>query len=192
MSAAFLLRLILWPWFIAAAYAGHALLLQRVHPAGFPAIVLLLTATALMACLHLDTLRLAAEAVDLRRLVLLHVARFIGLAYLVAYHRGDLPYAFAMPAGLGDFAIAAFAFPVALAPLGAAARLRAISIWNIAGLFDLLFVIATATRLLLGAPESMRAFTELPLSLLPTFFIPLLLATHVVILIRLSRSAPAA
>ena len=190
MSAALLLRLILWPWLAAAVYAGHTLVLQRIHPAAVPAIVLLLATLALMACLRLAPLRTAIETVDLRRLVLLHAVRFTGIAYLVAHHRGDLPYRFAFPAGIGDLAIAATALPIALAPIAETTRRHALAIWNIAGLCSLLLVLATATRLLFADPESMRAFTELPLSLGPTFLMPLLLASHVIVLMRLSSTAP--
>lgn len=192
MSAQLVLRLILWPWLIAAVYAGHTLLLQRVPPLTLPAIVFLLTTGVLMLYFRLASLRQWVDALDLRRLVLLHTTRFVGIAFLVLHHRGELPYAFAIPAGIGDIAIAALALPLAFAPLGHSTRRRAILIWNTAGLCDLLFVIATAIRLMLADPTAMRAMTELPLSLVPTFLVPLLLATHVIIFLRLSRPTPPA
>jgi hypothetical protein len=45
----------------------------------------------------------------------------------------------------------------------------------------------TAARLAAADPSSMRALLRLPLSLLPTFLVPLLMATHVWIFVRLAR-----
>lgn len=192
MSAQVLLRLILWPWIAAAVYAGHTLLLQRVPPVAIPAIVLLIATALLMAYLRLEILKTWIDALDLRRLVLLHAIRFVGVAFLVLYQRGDLPYAFAVPAGIGDIVVATAALSIAFAPLTETSRRRACSIWNVVGLCDLVFVLVTAARLTAAAPESMRALAELPLSLLPTFLVPGLLATHAIIFIRLARTPEAA
>ena len=191
MSATLLLRLILWSWIAAAVYAGHVRLLQRFHPAALPAIVLLITTVVVMAYFRLGTLRAWVDALDLRRIVALHIVRFAGIAFLVLHHRGKLPYGFAVPAGIGDIVIATLALPVVFAPLNHEARQRAVSIWNIAAVADLLLVLATATRINLADPDSLYALTELPLSLVPTFLMPLLLATHVIIFIRLGRPASA-
>jgi hypothetical protein len=61
-----------------------------------------------------------------------------------------------------------------------------IGLWNALGLLDLLFVVATATRLAAADPDSLSALLRLPLSLLPTFLVPLLLASHVVVFWRIS------
>ena len=60
------------------------------------------------------------------------------------------------------------------------------------GLLDLLFVVVTAARLGMADPASMAALLRLPLSLLPTFLVPLLLASHVLLFAILGRRlAPA-
>lgn len=56
------------------------------------------------------------------------------------------------------------------------------------GLLDILFVVATAGRLGLAAPASMAAVLRLPLSLLPTFLVPLIITSHVLLAIRLARA----
>ena len=57
-------------------------------------------------------------------------------------------------------------------------------------LADILFVVVTAARLGVADPESMAALLRLPLSLLPTFLVPLIIASHVVLGVRLAhRSA---
>jgi hypothetical protein len=191
MSAALLVRLIFWLWFLAAVLAGRARLLQSLPPFAAPAVIFGLTAAVLGLYLWVAPLRAWFDALDLRTLVLLHVTRFVGIAFLVSYHRGQLPYAFAVPGGIGDIVIATFALPVALAPLAAATRRRALTIWNFAGLTDILLVAGTAIRLNLADPSQMRALGQLPLSLLPTFLVPLIIATHLIIFFRLAREQPA-
>ena len=48
-------------------------------------------------------------------------------------------------------------------------------------------MVATAARLGLADRESMAALVRLPLSLLPTFLVPLIIASHVVLGVRLAR-----
>lgn len=192
MPSAIIARLVFWLWFGAAFLAGQQLLLQRLPPIAVPALVLGLTSLLLFAYNRLSPVRTWVDGLDLRSIVLLHLTRFVGVYFIFLYRRGQLPYEFAIPAGLGDILVAAFALPLALAPLPDATRLRLLRIWNVLGLVDILLVVFTAVRLNLADPIQMRAFTYLPLSLLPTFLVPLIIATHLVIFIRLSRTAPAA
>ena len=92
-----------------------------------------------------------------------------------------------MPGGIGDIIIATLALVVVFAPLADASRARAIRIWNVIGLIDITLVVLTAARLNLANPLQIRAMTYLPLSLLPTFLVPLLIATHLIIYARLTR-----
>ncbi len=127
--------------------------------------------------------------VDIRALVLIHVSRFVGIYFLVLYARGELPYAFAVPGGIGDIAVAAAALAVFVfyRTPGAISR-RVIFTWNVFGLIDILLVVATAARLGMTNPESMRALLTLPLSLLPTFLVPIIISTHIIIFARLRGS----
>ncbi len=192
MPTSLVLRIVLWTWFGAAVAAGHFLLLQRLPASAVPLMVVGLSALAVYACFRSSALHAFLLAMDLRVLVLFHATRFVGLYFLVLHQRGELPAAFAVPAGIGDIFIATMALPVALAPLTANHRLRAVMIWNVAGFVDILLVIATAARLNLADPAQMRAFTHLPLSLLPTFLVPLIIATHVFLFVRLARAQPPA
>jgi hypothetical protein len=189
MPTALVVRLIFWLWLGTAFFAGQQLLLQRLPPFGLPAVVLGLSAVLLLAYFRLATVRAWVDALDLRTLVLLHVTRFVGLYFIVLSRRGLLPYDFAVPGGIGDIIIATLALVVVFAPLADASRARAIRIWNVIGLIDITLVVLTATRLNLANPLQMSAMTYLPLSLLPTFLVPLLIATHLIIYARLTRPA---
>src|SRR5206468_2615490 len=68
-----------------------------------------------------------------------------------------------------------------------AGRRGAYILWNVLGLADILFVVVTAARLGVADPESMAALLQLPLSLLPTFLVPLIIASHVILGVRLAR-----
>lgn len=192
MPVALLVRIIFWLWFAAAVLAGRAELLAHLPPFAVPGIVFSLTALLLAVYFLVGPLRSWTDELPLRSIVLLHVTRFVGIGFLVSYQRGELPFAFAVPGGIGDILVAAFALPVALAPLAEASRRRAITIWNFAGLSDILLVVATAARLNLENPRQMQAMTHLPYSLLPTFLVPLIIASHVVIFFRTSRTEAAA
>ena len=48
-------------------------------------------------------------------------------------------------------------------------------------------MVATAARLAAADPGSMVALLRLPLSLLPTFLVPLIIASHVILGVRLTR-----
>jgi hypothetical protein len=189
MPAALLVRTLLWLWFLAALLAGRSLLLQRLPPLAIPAFVFTLSGFVLLLYFCVASLRVWVDAIDLRKLVLLHATRFVGVAFLVLYQRGQLPYAFAVPGGVGDIIVATFAVTFAFAPFEPALRRRAVTIWNVVGLIDILLVALTAARLNFAEPGQMRALTQLPLSLLPTFLVPLIIATHVIIFARLAREA---
>lgn len=190
MLVSLLARVLFWVWFAAALAAGHLLLLQRLPPLATPAILLGLTGALLSAYFRIGAVRAWVDALDLRLLVLLHLTRFVGVYFLVLHRDGILPRAFAVPGGIGDIIVATLALPVAFAPLEEGPRRRVTTIWNVVGLIDLLLVVGTAVRLNLADPVQLRALTILPLSLLPTFLVPLLLASHVVIFARIARGRP--
>jgi len=183
--------MVFWTWLGAAFFVGQQLLLQGLPPLAIPACVLGLTAVLLFSYFRLAAVRSWVDALDLRTLVLLHVSRFIGIYFLILYRRGVLPYDFAVPGGIGDIIVAALALAIVVVPLSTVTGERMIRIWNIIGLVDIALVVLTAARLNLADPIQMRALTYLPLSLLPTFLVPLIIATHVIIYVRLTRTPDA-
>jgi hypothetical protein len=75
--------------------------------------------------------------------------------------------------------------PLSARPI--AVRVRKL-IWNTIGLIDIIFVVFSALRFGLKDWQLMHALRELPLSLLPTFLVPLIIASHVLIFVRLLRA----
>jgi hypothetical protein len=60
-------------------------------------------------------------------------------------------------------------------------------LWNAFGLIEIAFVVFSALRFGLKDWQSMAPLRELPLSLLPTFLVPLIITSHVLIFIRAAR-----
>jgi len=176
-------------WFVIAALAGASGALLAARPP-IPQVLIAVLAAALLVLFWTPTaFREWARAVDLRALVAIHLTRFVGFYFLWLYGRGELPYAFAVPGGIGDIAVAIGAAAIcALARPAAGVGLGWILAWNIFGLVDIAMVVATATRLGLADPASIRALLHLPLSLLPTFLVPIIVATHVIIFARLREA----
>jgi hypothetical protein len=146
-----------------------------------------LTVLALLASWKVVPIRKWVLNIDLRGLVSLHLTRLIAGGYfLVLCQRGQLPCGFAGPAGWGDI----FVGLVALAVVGAMRDKFAktlLFIWNTIGLIDIVFVVFSALRFGLKDWQSMHVLRELPLSLLPTFLVPLIIASHLLIFFRLQR-----
>ncbi len=189
MPVAVVVRIVFWAWFFAAVFAGQRRLLQRLPAPAAQLILFGLTAVLLFAYFRLKPLRDWIDRIDLRSIVLMHASRLVGIYFLLLYRDGALPYAFAVPGGIGDIVVAVSALLIVFLPLGYERRSRFITIWNVVGFTDIVLVIFTAVRLNLTAPWSVRALTQLPLCLLPTFLVPLIVATHVVIFVRVARAS---
>jgi hypothetical protein len=184
---ALFVRAALWLWFFAAIIGGYFLVLQRLAPAALPWVIIGLTALVLYVYFRLPGLREWVDALDPRALVQIHLTRFVGVYLLFLFNRGELPYAFAVPAGIGDIVVAVLAFSLIAVPLDDARLRRFLTIWNVIGFFDIILVVISAARINLADPYQLRALTHLPLSLLPLFLMPLMIATHVMIFARLLR-----
>lgn len=122
------------------------------------------------------------------RLVWPQVFRPVGGVFLIAMALGQLPAAFALPAGLGDIAVGIAALFVARST----SRFRLV--WfNVLGITDL--VVAVTLGFLAGqgpfqvlhVSPSTLALTELPLALIPTTGVSLALALHLTSLRALRR-----
>lgn len=185
-----IVRIVIWTWFIAALAVGKYELLAHLPAPATQGILIALTALLLVACFGITAVRAWIDALDVRALVLPHVTRFVGFYFLILCQRGELPYAFAVPGGWGDIIVASLAVGVVFLPLREALRHHVCFIWNTIGLADILFVVVAAARIGFSRPWQLGALQVLPLSVLPTFLVPLLIATHVLIYVRLMRKSP--
>ena len=181
--------LVLLGWLCFAV--GLASCFHDASAPGVAATIWTLSALVLLACWKIDGIRGWALDVDVRWLVGLHLTRMIaGVYFLALCHRGELPCAFALPAGWGDIIVAMLAV-VVIAAMHTAFSKMILLIWNTIGLIDIIFVVSSALRFGLSDWQSMHALRELPLSLLPTFLVPLIIASHVLIFVRLARARDA-
>jgi hypothetical protein len=180
-------------WFVVAFGLGAAGVFKDIRPPLPQIILATLTAAVLILFWTPTPFRRWALAVDPRALVLIHVTRFVGFYFLWLYSRGELPWAFAVPGGWGDVAVAATAILVCLLTRpDVGSGCGVLIAWNVFGLVDILMVVATAVRLAVADPGSMAALLRLPLSLLISFLVPIIIATHVIIFAKAlgARAAP--
>lgn len=125
-------------------------------------------------------------SLDLRVLTIVHAWRTVGFAFVLLHMRDALPGLFAWPAGLGDIAVAITA-PVILFALlkspGFAASNRFIW-WHVLGLVDFVAAVGTgvlssgAFATLYQPAVTTSPVAEMPLVLIPAFFVPFLAITH--------------
>jgi hypothetical protein len=116
-----------------------------------------------------------------RVLTLVQTWRVAGFVFLVLATYGILPRLFAWPAGWGDIAIGATAAFAALKL--ATPRHRASFIaWQILGIADLVNAVALGALAGVIEPHGIPTspMTVLPLSLIPTFAVPLMLILHLI------------
>jgi hypothetical protein len=176
-------------WFVAAAVFAATGRLARLEPPGPQFLLLLLTVALVVGGSTWPSFRLWLAGVNLRQIVALHLTRFVGIYFLVLYSRGELPYAFAVLGGWGDIVVAVGALGIVLLVPDLPARRGWIMAWNLVGLADILFVVATAARLAMADPASMQPLLKFPLGLLPTFLVPMIIASHVLLFRRLLPEA---
>jgi hypothetical protein len=138
-----------------------------------------MTALLLLAGRYWKSFRAWLQELPWAALVSFHLTRFVGFYFLWLYHQHQLPRAFALPAGIGDLAVAIWAVILLVSTPAVRRRPGFLLGWNIFGLADILMVIADAAIIGRADPAAMRPLLQLPLSLLPTFIVPIILASHV-------------
>lgn len=172
-----------------------------VSPPGVPPLPILLgvvtpLAVFFVAYLLSRSIREFVLAIDPRLMMAMQAWRFAGLGFLALYAHGVLPGFFAWPAGLGDIAIGVTApwLLVVLMRHPSFAASRTFVIWNLLGILDLVVALTTGalgTILVAGADAGVTtgAMAQMPLVLIPAFFVPILLALHAAALLQARRLA---
>lgn len=135
-------------------------------------------------------------AADIRVLLGIQAWRFAGLGFLALYTYGVLPGLFALPAGLGDIAIGVTA-PWMLLSIIREPRFAASKFfiaWNVLGLLDLVIAVSTgalSSALATGVAGEVTTapMAQLPLLLIPAYFVPILFILHIAALMQARRLA---
>ena len=170
-------------WLVAALMVGASGALRRL-PVPPPVIAIGLTILILLAIRLSRSAREGAWALGPQLLVWFHVTRIAAGAYFLILHaRVVLPGVFAIPAGWGDIAVgvAAIAVLAFCLPVRTPGQRIGLLIWNSAGLIDILGVLGNGARIFASDPGLGVPFTALPLALLPTFVVPLVIVSHVLL-----------
>lgn len=175
---------ILGAWFFFAIAIGVGNTFRNASTPVVGLTVWGLAALVLFASWKIPLFRNWSLSVPLPTLVAIHLVRFIGIYFLILGSRGALPVGFAQPAGIGDIIIAAGATFLLTMPNIRSWQIL-LRIWNFFGFIDIVFVAFNALRFGLQDWQSMAPLRSLPLSLLPAFFVPLIIASHVLIFVRL-------
>jgi hypothetical protein len=107
--------------------------------------------------------------------------RLLGIVFVILEARGALPGIFAWPAGYGDIGIGLTAGFVAWKLANSRHRASFI-LWQLVGIADLVTAVGlgVAAGLISPASTPMVAMTVLPLSLIPTFLVPLFFIFHII------------
>lgn len=115
----------------------------------------------------------------------IHSMRLLGFVFVLLEAHQLLPARFALPSGYGDMAIGATAI-LAAWKLAAPQHRGSFMLWQILGVTDLMMAVSLGVTSGLVDPHgiSMAPVTTLPLSLIPTFFVPLLLMLHVICIMQ--------
>lgn len=178
-----MVRLVVFVWLAVAAVVGATGVLRQ-SPIPPPAIAVALTIVALLVVRLSRGAREGVRQIGPGPLVLFHVVRIAAGAYfLVLGARDVLPREFTTPAGWGDILVGVAAIWVLMRclPVRTPWQRWAFYVWNVAGLLDILAVIGNAIRLYLRDPAFVEPFMSLPLAILPTFVVPVVIVSHVLL-----------
>ncbi|HTF42818.1 MAG TPA: hypothetical protein VK641_02900 [Terriglobales bacterium] len=118
-------------------------------------------------------------------LTIVQAWRIAGFVFLVLYAYKILPGQLALPAGWGDIAIGATAPLVAL-KLANPNHRKGFILWQLLGITDLVSAVGLGTTAQLINPHGIAtdAMTVLPMSLIPTFAVPLFMILHFISIVH--------
>jgi hypothetical protein len=170
-----------WLLFSIAASARH---LYQNAP-GTPPLPIGLAASIPIALFFLwfgvsASFRQFVKSLSPRAITMVQTWRIGGFVFLILYALHALPGIFALPAGLGDMLIG-FTAPLAVRWAKPTHR-NAFIVWQVLGIADLVLAVGMGTLSGFIDPQgtSTGPMTVLPMSLIPTFAVPLLLILHIV------------
>ena len=169
---------------LAVAFSAVGGLARLPFPGG-QVVILALTAATIFAVTARGPVRAWVDALSINTIVGFHAIRLVGFVFLALGARGLLASEFASRAGWGDVTAAVGAIALVAVPALRTRWLR--NVWNAFGLLDLLVAVGTATIVVAtGRTPGMQPILQLPLSLVPLFFIPVLVASHIALFRRIN------
>jgi len=129
-----------------------------------------------------------------RALTIVQAWRIAGFVFLVSYAYGILPGILALPAGWGDIGIGGTALIVGM-KLANPRHRRSFIVWQWLGIVDLVEAISLGAMARFIGPQGLTnpngittaPMTVLPLSLIPTFAVPLMLILHIICIVQARR-----
>jgi hypothetical protein len=133
-------------------------------------------------------------SLDLHLITGVQAWRFGGFAFLILDTLNRLPGYFAWPAGVGDMAVAAAA-PFIVASLVRNPKFiasKSFVAWNVLGIVDLVIAVTLGglgPLLFHDHGTATALMARLPMSLIPTFFVPLFILLHLTALFQRRASA---
>jgi hypothetical protein len=187
-------------WFVLVVILAATRALYYEHGLGAPGLGLAVALPIAILCVTVARVKSLQEnfhRVPLWLLVGVHTVRLLGISFVILYASGRLSAPFAPVAGWGDIFVGATAVPVAWLAYRRTRSARAIVwTWNVIGIIDLIAAVALGAtsspgpvRLIFTEPSS-AIMTTLPWLLIPGFLVPLLIAVHVGVFIRLAQRRP--
>lgn len=130
--------------------------------------------------------------IRLDQLVYIHLFRFVGVFFFLAYFYNAIPKEFAFIGGIGDILTAFLAIPLIIALRKKMPFAKQFAwIWNIIGLLDILCVLTSAIILTLKAIENQEIgvlqFGSFPFSWIPAFAPATIIFIHLLIFKKLTE-----
>jgi len=177
-------------WIAASLTLGVTGVFAAMRPPA-PQLVILALSVGAIWVLTRGALRSFVDTIPIRTLAAVHLVRFVGAVFLVLSAQGTLSPLFASRAGWGDIAAAAGALALlAVGVPNTTLRRRLYLGWNVLGILDLVVAVGTASFVAMrGDVPGIAPLLTAPLILVPTFIVPLLFASHVVIFRRLRQAS---
>lgn len=188
-----IIAIVLLTWFGLSSWLGASGQVLLLPPLAFPTMVWGTFGVWFALYWSAPAVRAALVRVPLVAPIVFHavVRTGYGIGILVEGARGRLPASFANVAGPGDIAVGVLALGALAIALRPGDRTRRLLLaWNAFGLLDMLVVVVTAQRLILfgEGPAAFQGMAHFPYAWLPTFVVPLVLATHLWLFARLRRN----
>lgn len=130
--------------------------------------------------------------IKLEQLVRIHLFRFVGVFFFLAYYYGALPRSFAFLGGGGDIFSAILVIPVVLAIRKKHRFAKTfVWIWNCIGLLDIITVLTSAIWITKQAVENnevgVQQMATFPLSWIPAFAPATIIFLHILIFKKLQE-----